>query len=391
MNQLFKTILEEYLDGEKVDNKNKEYHKIICKRIPENIGDMINDEKYIVKGSCGSSLKADVPWIGIFDKRITTSAQKGIYIVYLFRADMKGFYLCLAQGVTNFNKYKKEKNKYIEKTVDYFKEQINDQCSFKDKVKLYSKVSRGKDYEKASIIAKYYDKSKMKEYNLEEDLKEIIEIYKDVCQSIEDFNYDEAIENIIKNEANAIMNIDKAKKIIERTIGNEKETVLEKARLSEIDIPKSKTTKKERTRRISKTDYVKKAKQDEQTGLNGESQVMDYEREKMESHNREDLIEKINWVSLHDDNKGYDIESFDFDEDGKEYRIYIEVKTTKGNEDTNFFITKNEINRMKELGEKYWIYRVCKINGEPKFFKIRGTEFNEKIILEEYEYIAKVK
>ena len=95
MNDLFEKVLETYIDGEKRDNKDKEYHKIICYDIPNYIEDILDDKTYVIKGSCGASNKADVPWIGVFNKNITVTAQKGIYIVYLFKADMSGFYLCL--------------------------------------------------------------------------------------------------------------------------------------------------------------------------------------------------------------------------------------------------------------------------------------------------------
>ena len=68
MNNLFKVILDTYLDGETYDNKDKEYHKVIIHQIPEYIRSFIDQEKYKVKGSCGSSGKSEVPWIGIFNK-----------------------------------------------------------------------------------------------------------------------------------------------------------------------------------------------------------------------------------------------------------------------------------------------------------------------------------
>jgi len=42
---------------------------------------------YKVQGSAGQATWAEIPWICISDTEITTSAQKGYYIVYLFRSD----------------------------------------------------------------------------------------------------------------------------------------------------------------------------------------------------------------------------------------------------------------------------------------------------------------
>ena len=81
MNTLFEYFLNNYLDGEKVDNKDKGYHRVLIDQLPEYIRTLVGD-KYKVKGSCGASNKAEVPWIGIFNSDITATAQYGIYIVY---------------------------------------------------------------------------------------------------------------------------------------------------------------------------------------------------------------------------------------------------------------------------------------------------------------------
>ena len=47
---------------------------------------------YKVVGSYGKGRWTDVPWIAIFDSRITTSALKGVYIVYLLNIKYNYFY-----------------------------------------------------------------------------------------------------------------------------------------------------------------------------------------------------------------------------------------------------------------------------------------------------------
>ena len=54
-----------------------------------------------VKASVGLGNWAGVPWIAFLDARSTTSTQRGVYPVVLFREDMKGVYLTVAQGVTD--------------------------------------------------------------------------------------------------------------------------------------------------------------------------------------------------------------------------------------------------------------------------------------------------
>lgn len=54
----------------------------------------------IVKGSVGNGNWAETPWIAIFDPRITTSAQKGVYVVFLFDSAGRHVYLSLNQATT---------------------------------------------------------------------------------------------------------------------------------------------------------------------------------------------------------------------------------------------------------------------------------------------------
>ena len=65
------------------------------------------------------------------------------------------------------------------------------------------------------------------------------------------------------------------------------------------------------------------------------------------------------------------IESFDVDERDKVYPIKIEVKTTASKADTEFFVTKNELEVSKEYKKSYFIYRVYDAKGLfPKFYRV---------------------
>ncbi len=54
----------------------------------------------LVKASVGLGNWAEVPWVAVFDKLVTTTAQRGYYVVYLFSNDGKRVYLSLNQGTT---------------------------------------------------------------------------------------------------------------------------------------------------------------------------------------------------------------------------------------------------------------------------------------------------
>lgn len=78
------------------------FREIISKEIPTLLTERTPvSSPYSVVGSYGKGRWTDVPWIAVFDSRITTSARKGVYIVYLLNKDTKTLYLTLNQGATN--------------------------------------------------------------------------------------------------------------------------------------------------------------------------------------------------------------------------------------------------------------------------------------------------
>ena len=81
--------------------------------------DFLDPHIYTVKASCGTGRFAAVPWIAIFDQRITDTAQKGVYIVYLLNKDTKDFYLTLNQAATGLSLSElKENAKRIKKLLN---------------------------------------------------------------------------------------------------------------------------------------------------------------------------------------------------------------------------------------------------------------------------------
>jgi hypothetical protein len=52
----------------------------------------------VIKWSAGQGRWATVPWIAALDSRETSRTSEGVYVIYLFRADLSGVYLTLNQG-----------------------------------------------------------------------------------------------------------------------------------------------------------------------------------------------------------------------------------------------------------------------------------------------------
>lgn len=157
--------------------------KIITKDIPLilNKEANINPTRFLVVGSIGKGQYAEIPWISVFNKSITESATKGIYIVYLYTADMKGIYLSLNQGYTYFKDSfgSKKAKQEIERMADTLRNIVYIPDSMRmDTIDLKATKPLGKGYMAGHIAGKYYDLKNMpSECDMISDLLELIDVY----------------------------------------------------------------------------------------------------------------------------------------------------------------------------------------------------------------------
>ncbi len=137
-----------------------------------------------IKASVGAGNWANVPWLSILNPKITTTTQDGIYPVYLFNADGSGFYLSLNQGTTipTKNLGKKRSEKRAEDIKRVLLSQFPRLKTWGvQEIDLKAETSLGKSYEKPNISAKFYSSDRLPESDeLITDLKELLEIYKDI-------------------------------------------------------------------------------------------------------------------------------------------------------------------------------------------------------------------
>lgn len=396
MKSSFEYVMNNYLDlGKTVDSKTKVYSNL-CRVIPLELRELIgNDNDYVVKGSMGQGNKTDYPWVSVLNRSITTSTQKGLYVVYLFRKDMKGFYLTINQGITNFEKlFGKEKYSKAEKVVEYFKEQIDDTTFSKQPINLggsYGDLGYG--YECTTVLQKYYPKGEYSEEMLKKDFREIMGIYEFIANHFATQSYDDVIKSVLADD-NLTVDAETAVNMIKEAIDEDDSMPFGFNRTLIETTPRKHITKKfERitSPKNSKIDYLKKAKRDAKVGLLGEELVIKYEQDKLIELGLEEYVESVKWVSQRSDAEGFDIISYDRDERGKVIEINIEVKTTISKVDTEFFVSRNELNKSKELKERYCIYRIYDVYSEqPKFYKAFG-EIEKNFILDPYTYTARYK
>jgi hypothetical protein len=120
-------------------------------------------------------------------------------------------------------------------------------------------------------------------------------------------------------------------------------------------------------RLVRKFDPVERDHRNRALGRAGEAFVVEVERNRLITIDREDLAGRIRWVAAEDgDGAGFDILSFDLD--GKE-RL-IEVKTTNGAARTPFFISRNECEMAGERPMDWCLYRVHLFARDPRIFTV---------------------
>ncbi|NME06233.1 DUF3427 domain-containing protein [Psychrobacillus sp. BL-248-WT-3] len=160
--------------------------------------------------------------------------------------------------------------------------------------------------------------------------------------------------------------------------------------LIETALPEPKE-RRERVRNFNSkhVDFVGKQKENKNLGLSGELLVLEYTRSQLTKAGRQDLANKVIHKSVVEgDGAGYDIESFK--EDGSP--LYLEVKTTKGGINSEFFISPNELAFSEEHADSFQLIRVYEyisnINSG-KFYKIEGS-LSDKLNLKPTQYSARV-
>lgn len=347
--------------------------------------------KYKVEGSPGKGNWADIPWLGVFDREITTTATKGYDIVYLFRSDMSGVYISLNQGWTYFkDKYgvKEGKNK-IRLVSDAWRNilasPLNDFTFDKIDLRGTSKISDlAEGYELGHICGKFYERDNIPSNDvLIEDLRNLLGVYRELKGYLIENSTEKTNNYLIVNQGLRFFDKEDDRESIDNAIENagkssslivEAPPIIMKISDSFNFTPKH-------------IDFLKKAKNQKKLGLAGELMVLKFERDRHISNGNKPIADRVKHISEEcGDGAGYDILSYD--ENG--FEKYIEVKTTTGPIDTPFLISSNELSFSQLHSESFYLYRVFdydKEKNEGKLYIIRG-DLSEHLCLKAQQYIA---
>lgn len=385
--------------------------QFIVRTIPDCIMQAINDLKFKnnfdlqIKGSIGAGNLAQYPWIVIYNQNISDGASKGITLSILFDNKIEKFYLGIGQGIEYYKSVSKSKKNML-LNIDKVKNElynsiINDYEEYKDEKFLNTILlndikhdnDKGYWYEKATVIAKEYQLSNISSFNFINDLTIFIKIYHDIINKLKESKatYEDFIDKIIGSKLiipaqEAIVDINKVTKdYINQPI--DIEPIIKEVTRKE-SLPKDKL-KILNDLKMTKIDYLKVAQVNACIGLKGEEYALKYEIERVRQLGLDS--NKVKHIAIQSDAYGYDIESIDKDDHGKEIKIYIEVKTTKETNDTKFFISRKEYETSKEKSSQYYIYRIYDVNStQPKLYREKGF-IEDNFDIDPYTYTAIAK
>lgn len=137
------------------------------------------------------------------------------------------------------------------------------------------------------------------------------------------------------------------------------------------DAPESSViNEKEPLYRPLKTNYLEKEQNNRILGELGESFVIEYEKARLINEGKNNLVDKIEWVSKEvGDGLGYDILSKNRNGTDR----FIEVKTTKLSKETPIYLSRNELTFSTTKAKDFYLYRVFNFYESPRLFIKQGS------------------
>lgn|GEM_PF-2231949 len=362
----------------------------------ESIPDTLFDRKdYAAMASPGKGVWAAVPWLGIFDRSISTTAQKGYDIVYLFREDSQGVYLSLNQGFTFFKEEFKQNNpkKKIEKVSKYWIAKLN---LIREKEKFgfttapinlnsSAKTDMPEGYELGNIYSKYYSYKDLKTMDntvLLKDLEHLKMVFTELRSLLTD-GYAKSIQRIVSENHTE----DLETEIFEKFTNDPQEQLsitksLKHQRVVNYSNQQLDTTyisEKNADYIVSNQKLEQQLQRQKVIGSQAENLAFKYyfdrTNEIVKNHeNAAEILDKLQYRGQ-DHGFGYDVQALDLSDlsNGIETEIHVEVKATVNRHgNVPFYMSRNEIQHAMMDRDTYRIFRIYDFNAEtPKFDELR--------------------
>lgn len=191
MREVFNKILNEYIQAKKETFAGHPMGTFFRSDVPNAIykTGIVSPKTHLITGSVGQGQWANIPWVCIFDRSITTSATRGIYIVYLLAKDGKTLYLTFNQGCTDIrNSHSKNDTiKIMRQKAAEIVSKINSRgFSSDENINLGDNLTELAElYQKGTIFYKAYRQGNVPpEDELRKDLANMMDIYSDYVNEI---------------------------------------------------------------------------------------------------------------------------------------------------------------------------------------------------------------
>ena len=186
MKQFIEKILNEYVPSKKQTFAGHPMGAFFRNEIPRAIYQtgIVDQKAYLITGSVGQGNWATVPWVCIFDRKITTSATKGVYIVYLMAKDGQTLYLTFNQGCTDIRKAhsKRDTIRIMRQKAAEIASKIDSRGFATDeRIDLGEGLTELAElYQKGTIFYKAYKRGAVpSEEEVRSDLQKMMDIYRD--------------------------------------------------------------------------------------------------------------------------------------------------------------------------------------------------------------------
>ena len=182
LKQVFEDIRDNYLNEKEAPLKGNAFADHVRSIGKQALEDAVADSNLKYKASIGAGNWAEVPWLGVFSPESTESATHGIYVVYLFSADMSALYLCQGQGVTRVKEeFGKQQIEELERRAQLIRSRVPEHKGIFQggAIDLGGKTNLAKEYDSAVAYFKRYDLLRLPSDDLlRDDLREIVDLYK---------------------------------------------------------------------------------------------------------------------------------------------------------------------------------------------------------------------
>lgn len=336
----FLSSIDTYKSSGVVDKDSPAY-KFIVNSLPDKIDKFIKEKfpeyaDYIMcTGSTGQTKVSSSFWVACLDSRITTTTRKNSYVVTLFNDNCTRMYTCIAFGIEDIPSGYTPR-KYLKESISTARIKIGKlakSMGFKvdDNANLNAKTNRSKLYEKSIVAYKEYSIFDVTENQFLEDLENMLKLY-----------YLYQFEYVLDQE-------------------NESSEIVQ-----------SESTSKG-SRKISTQKHQQLIQQQQlhnkETGTAAEKYVFEQERLNLQRNGREDLVDKVKWVS--NPKNGYDglYDIHSVYPDGRPKRIEVKGTSLNTNGDFKFYMSSNEV-KVAELYANEYILTLVDNVGDPKNIRI---------------------